>query len=652
MRPSDLPSISVNIPCGRKTFCKILSTFCVARRPSFPYGWDTFRHFWQITVHPGKFLSTSVKFSCSRETFRQPLSTLGTAGRPSVNFHLLSVWLGDLSLTSVNFPCGSESLLHHFVQLVDLLSTFRAAWRPTVNSGHLSVRTEDLLCTSVNFTYSLENFRRLPSNFPANKRSSVNFCQLSVRPGHLPLITEGLLAARKSDGRWRNVSWLHKKLTEEDGISPVGMERWRMENWWKLMEGPRPHIKLMKVYRWYPYYMESWQKLSEGLPAARKAEWSWRKAFLLHRKLTENDGNSHSFMECWQKVFWPHENFTKVVSRWYEMMTKVDGSSPGFIQSWQKVFWRHGKFKEVGGKYSGRTKSWRKLTEGRLARRKLMQRFLTGGNLTEIYRRLPGCTKTSWKLKKGLAAIRKCDGKSYGRKILWEVDGRSPGGMKILQMLTEGLPGHTEVDILSSGHTKKLMEVYRWSPGRMENWQNSTKGLLATKIVEGSWQKVSQPNSKLTEVDGMSPDGTKCGQKFMNGLAIVQKVDVSWREIYQLHGMLMGVDVKSPGRTEWIRKVSRPHKNLTQVDGSSPSRMEHGRSPGCTESWRKWTQSNAVARKVHGSWRKVFRWVWKLMEVYGRSPDRRECRLNMTKVSRLHRRLIECNRRYPGRLEN
>ena len=191
--PCNLPSTFVNIPCRWET-CKLPSTFCVARRPSvnFPYGQDTFRL--------GKFLPTSVKILRTQETFCQPLSTLGSAGRPSGNFHLLSVWLEDILLTSVKFPCGSESFRHHLVQLVHLLSTFRAAWRPTVNFGQLLVQTEDLLCTSVNFTYSLENFRRLPSNFPANERSSVNFCQLSMQQGHLPLITEDLLAARKVMG--------------------------------------------------------------------------------------------------------------------------------------------------------------------------------------------------------------------------------------------------------------------------------------------------------------------------------------------------------------------------------------------------------------------------------------------------------------------
>ena len=61
----------------------------------------------------------------------------------------------------------------------------------------------------------------------------------------------------------------------------------------------------------------------------------------------------------------------------------------------------------------------------------------------------------------------------------------------------------------------------------------------------------------------------------MNGLPVVRKVDGSLLKIYQLHGMLTGVDVKSPGRTECLRKVSLPHRNLTQVDGRSPSRMEY-----------------------------------------------------------------------------
>ena len=148
MCQGDLPSTSVNFPWGWKTFRQFLSTFCVAWKPSMKFH--------QLSVHPGELPSTSVRqgdllstyviFVCCWETFLQ-----------------LSVWSGDLPSTSVSI-------------------------------------TEDL-CTSVNFTYCWENFRRLPSNFLANGRPSVNFFHLSVWRGDLPLITEGFLAARKSDGR-------------------------------------------------------------------------------------------------------------------------------------------------------------------------------------------------------------------------------------------------------------------------------------------------------------------------------------------------------------------------------------------------------------------------------------------------------------------
>ena len=96
MRPSDLPSTSVNISCRPFVNFRQRSVWPEDFALAFPMAGTPSVNFFQISVRPGKFSSTSVKFLCSWETFRQPPSTLGAAGRPSVNFHLLSVWLGDV----------------------------------------------------------------------------------------------------------------------------------------------------------------------------------------------------------------------------------------------------------------------------------------------------------------------------------------------------------------------------------------------------------------------------------------------------------------------------------------------------------------------------------------------------------------------------
>ena len=134
MRLGDIQSTSVNIPCSRETFCQLLSSVRVARRPSvdFPYGWDNLRELPSTFLQPGDFLSTFINFSCSQITFYQ-----------------LSVWPGDLLTTSVNSPGGRET----FHQPP---STFRTVGRP-----------------SFNFPFSKETFRQLSSTFSAGGRTSI-----------------------------------------------------------------------------------------------------------------------------------------------------------------------------------------------------------------------------------------------------------------------------------------------------------------------------------------------------------------------------------------------------------------------------------------------------------------------------------------------
>ena len=57
------------------------------------------------------------------------------AERPSVNLCQLSVWLGDVLSTSVNFQRGRETIRQ-------LLSPFHVAGRSTVNNGRSPGCTE------------------------------------------------------------------------------------------------------------------------------------------------------------------------------------------------------------------------------------------------------------------------------------------------------------------------------------------------------------------------------------------------------------------------------------------------------------------------------------------------------------------------------
>ena len=282
--PEDLTSTSVILPCGRpfvnflysvQAFCQLPSTFCAAGRPSVNFLW--------LYVWPGELSTTSANFLCSHKTyrqlslrqhiFRQLSAQPGDLPSGQVNFcQLLSTFhvAGRSSIKFRNFLCR-QVIFHQLPSIFrvagrpfinfrphpccrgiycQLPSTLRTSKRPLINIlwgqntfNQLSVRCAfllvgRLLCTYDNFIYSWKHFRRILSNFLANGRHSVNFCQLSLRSGDLPLITEGLLATQKLHGRWRKVLrlpeiwqkifWLNRKLSEVDENPPGGMKMCQM----------------------------------------------------------------------------------------------------------------------------------------------------------------------------------------------------------------------------------------------------------------------------------------------------------------------------------------------------------------------------------------------------------------------------------------
>ena len=210
MRPGDIPSDSVNFPCG---YHLLPSTFRAAERSSMNFHqhsvWseafyqlqstfhatvETFIHLpstfhttrrssvkcCQVSVQLGDFQSTYVNFLCNHETFRRIPSTFRAAGGPSVNYRQPSVPSRDLPLTFENFLCGQE--------------TFR----------QLSVRREDFLLTSANSPYNSGTFCDLPSTSHAARRPSVNFHQLSKLPGELRELSVqpgGFLSTFRATGR-------------------------------------------------------------------------------------------------------------------------------------------------------------------------------------------------------------------------------------------------------------------------------------------------------------------------------------------------------------------------------------------------------------------------------------------------------------------
>ena len=90
--------------------------------------------------------------------------TKGLIAEYEVDLCQLPVNLGDLSSIFVNFPCRQE-IFHR------IPSTFCTAWRPSVNFRQLPVPPGYLPLTSM--------------NFPCRWYPSINFRQFSIQPGGL-----------------------------------------------------------------------------------------------------------------------------------------------------------------------------------------------------------------------------------------------------------------------------------------------------------------------------------------------------------------------------------------------------------------------------------------------------------------------------------
>ena len=179
MWPEVLLSSPIELLCSRETFRQLLSTLRATGGPSV--------NFCRLSVQPVDLPSTSVNIQCGQKAFRE-----------------LSVWPGDLPSTSDNFQCDQEtfcqlpstfSVAEKFRQLP---STFRATGRSFIKIRQLSVPLGDIQSTLVDFPCgqnlpsTSDNFLccretihqlslifhaaiNLPPTFSAAKRTSVNF---------------------------------------------------------------------------------------------------------------------------------------------------------------------------------------------------------------------------------------------------------------------------------------------------------------------------------------------------------------------------------------------------------------------------------------------------------------------------------------------
>ena len=194
--------ISFKFSCGRETIRQLPSTFSAAGMPSFNFckvsmrpedllltfratGW-TFINLCQLSVRPEDLPSTfyvagrpSVNFWYHYLQTGDILSTFSSfcaTNWPSVKFPPLSM-LGDLPLTSVNFPCCRDC--------VNFCHNYHATEKLPVNFHQLSMWPGYLPSTFVNFPCDQETFYKIPSTMCAAGRPCVKFCQFSIRPGDL-----------------------------------------------------------------------------------------------------------------------------------------------------------------------------------------------------------------------------------------------------------------------------------------------------------------------------------------------------------------------------------------------------------------------------------------------------------------------------------
>ena len=220
-------SSSVNIPCGRGTYCQLPSTFRAAAKPSvnFPciHILCISGTFSQLSVRPWylNFSYGSGNFHQTTVRSRDLPSTFFVSAQPSVNFRHLSIFCWTFCKLTSNFRASEGSSVNFlcihgtfckllstflesagpsvnilclrrtfgrlpsiFVHPQDLPSTFRVSAGPFIrfpyDSGtfrkfrQLSVRPWDLLSTSVNFPCACSTFHQLLSTFYAPAKSSVN----------------------------------------------------------------------------------------------------------------------------------------------------------------------------------------------------------------------------------------------------------------------------------------------------------------------------------------------------------------------------------------------------------------------------------------------------------------------------------------------
>ena len=192
-RVSEGPSL--NFPCGRGIFCKLLSTFLA-------------------------FMGHSVNFPCDYGIFREVASTFRATKRCSINFRLLSIHPQDIPSpfyaatglsvniscadgtflkisvnfscsqeTSVNFPCIHWTVCkfpwvhgifrQYSLHPWDLLSTFHACTGPLIDLPYGSG-------LFIRFPYGSRTFRQVPTAFCTSMEPFVNFRQLSVHLQYLP----------------------------------------------------------------------------------------------------------------------------------------------------------------------------------------------------------------------------------------------------------------------------------------------------------------------------------------------------------------------------------------------------------------------------------------------------------------------------------
>ena len=166
VRPLNIPSTSINIPCGHGTFHQfsvqlrdLSPTFRASEGPSinFPYVRGRSVNFCQLSV----WLRDYQIFMCQRNILSSSANIRAASG-PSINLRQLSMRLQNLLSTSVNFPC-----IH--VTFRQLASTFCAS------VGH-----------SVIFPFIRGTFRQLWSILRVSTVPSVNFRELFVHPWDLP----------------------------------------------------------------------------------------------------------------------------------------------------------------------------------------------------------------------------------------------------------------------------------------------------------------------------------------------------------------------------------------------------------------------------------------------------------------------------------